>query len=249
MNQKIESIYEDQDLIVCRKLPGIPVQTAKLTQLDMESLLRNYFTEKGEENTQVFVVHRLDQPVEGIMVFARNQRTAAELSRQSRERNMDKTYLALTEGTFAEATGVLENYLLHDRKTNSSRVVTQGVSGAKHARLAYEVKNVYNMQDGSAGSLPGRLVQQSADNVQMCSNISLVRVQLLTGRHHQIRVQMAHAGHPLVGDRKYNPDCHGGVPIGLCAVKIAFVHPITGKEMEFAVQPQGQAFQSVCCEF
>ncbi len=222
MNQKIEIIYEDQDLLVCRKPPGIPVQTAKLAQLDMESLLRNYFMEKGEENLQVFVVHRLDQPVEGVMVFARNQRAAAELSRQSRERQMDKTYLALVEGIFTEPSGILENYLLHDRKTNSSRVVTQGTPGAKHAKLTYETENVYKGQD-----------------------ISLVRVQLLTGRHHQIRVQMAYAGHPLAGDRKYNAGSNREASIGLCAVKIAFVHPITGETMEFAVKPQGQAFQVV----
>lgn len=243
MNQKIEVIYEDRDLIVCRKLPGIPVQTAKLAQLDMVSLLRNYYIEKGEEDTQIFVVHRLDQPVEGVIIFARNQRAAAELSRQSRERKMDKIYLALAEGIFTEPSGVLEDYLWHDRKTNSSRVVEQGTQGAKMARLAYEVENVYHMQDNSADKIFDRQVQQLSDIVQPGSAVSLVRVQLLTGRHHQIRVQMAHAGYPLVGDRKYNPGGRGSVPIGLCAVKIAFVHPATGKAMEFAVEPQGQAFQ------
>lgn len=245
MNQKMEIIYEDQDLAVCRKPPGIPVQTAKLAQLDMVSLLRNYFMEKGEENLQVFVVHRLDQPVEGIMVFARNQRAAAELSRQSRERNMDKTYLALTEGRFAESSGVLEDYLWHDRKTNSSRVVKQGTPGAKQARLIYEVEDVYDIWDYGANSQHGRQAQEPSDSNQPGSAVSLVRVHLVTGRHHQIRVQMAHAGHPLVGDRKYNPGSHGDVPIGLCAVNITFVHPVTGKAVEFAVEPQGQAFQSI----
>lgn len=240
MNQKMEIIYEDQDLVVCRKMPGIPVQTAKLVQLDMESRLRSYFMEKGEENTQVFVVHRLDQPVEGIMVFARNQRAASELSRQSRERKMVKIYLALAEGIFTEPSGVLEDYLLHDRKTNSSRVVKQGTSGAKYAKLTYEVEGVYDTQDYGVDSQP----QQPSDSSQPGSAVSLVRVQLLTGRHHQIRVQMAHAGHPLAGDRKYNPRCHG-VAIGLCAVQLAFVHPTTGKPMEFAVEPHGQAFQSI----
>lgn len=243
MNQKLEIIYEDRDLIVCRKPPGIPVQTAKLAQLDMGSLLRNYFMEKGEDNAQVFVVHRLDQPVEGVMVFARNQRAAAELSRQSRERNMDKIYLALAEGIFAEPSGELEDYLWHDRKTNSSRVAKQGIPGAKYAKLAYEVEDMYHIQDYGVNSQSSSQVQQSSDSAQPGSAVSLVRVQLLTGRHHQIRVQMAHAGHPLVGDRKYNPSCRGNAPIGLCAVKIAFVHPTAGKAMQFAVEPQGQAFQ------
>ena len=88
MYKNVEIIYEDKEVVVCRKLPGVPVHTPRLGQQDMVSLLRNYFAAKGEENTQIFVVHRLDQPVEGIMVFARNKQAAANLSRQSRERSM-----------------------------------------------------------------------------------------------------------------------------------------------------------------
>lgn len=225
MHNKIEVIYEDSDLVVCHKMPGIPVQTAKIGRSDMVSLLRNYFAGKGEKNTQVFVVHRLDQPVEGVMVFARTKRAAAGLSLQSKEKNMDKHYLALTEGIFEQASGVLENYLLHDKGTNTSCIVPQGTPGAKYARLRYEVENTYpaKEQDGS---------------------VSLVRVQLETGRHHQIRVQMAYVGHPLVGDKKYNPNCISGyLPIGLCAVKLAFEHPVTGRPMEFTVEPKGESFR------
>lgn len=224
MSKKMEIIYEDQDLVVCHKMPGIPVQTAKIGQQDMVSLLRNYFANKGEKNTQVFVVHRLDQPVEGAIVFARNKQVAAELSRQSRERSMDKCYLALAEGRFEETSGVLENYLLRDGKSNTSRVVAQGTPGAKCARLRYQVESSRTMKPEHTASL--------------------VRIQLETGRHHQIRVQMAYAGHPLIGDKKYNPNCVSGyLPVGLCAVKIAFVHPVTGKDMEFIVEPQGELFR------
>lgn len=224
MSKKIEIVYEDKALVVCHKMPGIPVQTAKIGQQDMVSLLRNYFANRGDTNTQVFVVHRLDQPVEGAIVFARNKQAAAELSRQSRERSMDKCYLALAEGRFEETTGVLENYLLRDGKTNTSRVVAQGTPGAKCARLRYEVESSRTIQPDYAASL--------------------VRIQLETGRHHQIRIQMAHAGHPLIGDKKYNPNCVSGyLPVGLCATKIAFVHPVTGKDMEFIVEPQGELFR------
>lgn len=220
MREQLQIIYEDEAVVVCHKQPGIPVQTPKAGQQDMVSLLRNYYTGK-KENNQIFVVHRLDQPVEGVMVFARTKDAAAKLSRQVQERQMDKQYLAVVQGIWEEKTGVLENYLLRDGRTNTSKVVLKGTAGAKKARLSYEVEQEINGE-------------------------SLVRVWLETGRHHQIRVQMAHAGHPLVGDKKYNPNCPAGYqPIGLCSVKTSFIHPLTGKNMEFAVEPQGNVFQAL----
>lgn len=220
MKENLKIIYEDEAVVVCHKQPGIPVQTPKAGQQDMVSLLRNYYTSK-KENNQIFVVHRLDQPVEGVMVFARTKDAAAKLSRQVQERQMDKQYLAVVQGIWEEKTGVLENYLLRDGRTNTSKVVLKGTAGAKKARLSYEVEQEINGE-------------------------SLVRVWLETGRHHQIRVQMAHTGHPLVGDKKYNPNCPAGYqPIGLCSVKTSFIHPLTGKNMEFAVEPQGNVFQAL----
>lgn len=217
--EKLQIIYEDEAVVVCHKLPGIPVQTQKAGQQDMVSLLRNYYTRKKKDN-QIFVVHRLDQPVEGVMVFARTKEAAAKLSRQVQERQMDKQYLAVVQGVLEEKSGVLENYLLRDGRTNTSKVVSKETAGAKMARLSYEVE-------------------------REISGASLVRVQLETGRHHQIRVQMAYAGHPLVGDKKYNPDCATGYqPIGLCSVKTSFAHPSTGKQMEFVVEPQGTVFKN-----
>jgi 23S rRNA pseudouridine1911/1915/1917 synthase len=254
MYKNVEVIYEDKEVVVCRKLSGVPVHTPRLGQQDMVSLLRNYFAVKGEENTQIFVVHRLDQPVEGIMVFARNKQAAANLSRQSRERSMDKCYLALVEGTFAEASGVLEDYLWQDKETNTSSVVAQGTPGAKHAMLRYQVEKVVKPEEAvsrdetipAAGKMDNG--SQETGSLAGCQKHggerSLVRVWLETGRHHQIRVQMAYAGHPIVGDRKYNPgSVQGFMPVGLCAVKIAFVHPVTGRRMEFSVEPQGKLFR------
>lgn len=219
MKEQIQIIYEDETVVVCHKLPGIPVQTPKVGQQDMVSLLRNYYTRK-KENNQIFIVHRLDQPVEGVMVFARTKEAAANLNRQVQERQMDKQYLAVVEGKWKEKSGVLENYLLRDGRTNTSKVVMEGTKGAKRASLTYKVER--EMEDNS-----------------------LVKVQLDTGRHHQIRVQMAYAGHPLVGDKKYNSNCSAGYqPVGLCSVKTAFVHPVTGKQMEFEVEPQGSLFKN-----
>lgn len=218
MKEQLQIIYEDNGVVVCHKLPGIAVQSPRAGKQDMVSLLRNYFARK-KENTEIFLVHRLDQPVEGVMVFARTKEAAANLSSQVQKRQMDKQYLAVVEGRFEKKSGTLENFLIRDGKTNTSSVAEKEGKGAKKARLSYEV-----------------LEETEKD--------SLVKVILETGRHHQIRVQMAYAGHPLVGDKKYNPQCEAGYqPVGLCSVKTAFVHPLTGKQMEFEVEPQGTLFK------
>lgn len=254
MQKKIEIIYEDPYLVVCRKMSGVPVQTAKVGQQDMVSLLRSYFAAKGEE-TQIFMVHRLDQPVEGIMVFARTKQAAAQLSSQSKERSMDKCYLALAEGIFEKSSGVLENDLLRDGKSNTSFVVSRGTLGAKRARLFYNVQQTWQIEaeqlqrQGETGQqekfwqVKGAAEFFSADKIKD-RVINLLEISLDTGRHHQIRVQMSHAGHPLVGDKKYNPNCPPGyLPVGLCSVKIAFCHPITKNFLEFTLEPQGELFQ------
>ena len=241
-----EILYEDHALLVCRKPAGIPVQTAKPGQLDMVSLLKNYRAGRGEA-PELYVVHRLDQPVEGLMVFAKTQKAAASLSRQIQQKNVDKYYRAVVEGIPKPQQGTLEDFLLRDGKTNTSRVVPQGTKGAKKAVLRYRVvksrpdasqeqeKDVHRMKSGLSVKQP-----------EPERPVSLLEIQLETGRHHQIRVQLAHAGHPLVGDKKYNAGCQSGyLPIGLCSVRLAFEHPVTGKRMEFSIEPAGPAFAAV----
>lgn len=236
----LQIIFEDNEIIVCHKMPGIPVQTAKAGQQDMVSMLRNYFAGK-KEDADAFVIRRLDQPVEGIMVFAKNRQAAADLSQQVQEKSVEKEYLALAEGSFCEPAGTLEDYLLRDGRSNTSKVVPKGAKGAKAARLCYEVKKVIS-GFGKSGDALGAICQSEI--------ISLVSIRLDTGRHHQIRVQMAHAGHPLVGDKKYNKNCSPGyLPIGLCSVKTSFNHPATGERMEFCVQPKGALFVHTGCPF
>lgn len=232
----MEIIYEDREIVVCHKESGIPVQTRAAGQQDMVSILRNHYADKGE-NTEIFVIRRLDQPVEGIMVFARTSRTAAVLNKQIQERSVEKRYLALAEGTFGRSEGVLENYLLRDGKSNTSRVVPKGTKGAKLARLSYEVKRTITREE-YPDCIPDSVWRAGKNDA-----ISLLSVCLETGRHHQIRVQMAHDGHPLIGDKKYNKNCFKEyMPIGLCSVKTSFFHPETGQKMEFEVKPKGELF-------
>lgn len=205
-------LYEDEDILVCHKPAGVAVQTKRLGQVDMESLLKNYRVEKGE-TPYVGVVHRLDQPVEGIMVFAKTKEAAAALSRQIAAKLADKYYYVMVDGVPERKKGTLEDYLVRDGRTNTSAVVTRGTPEAKRAELSYEVEE----QKG------GR---------------AILRIRLETGRHHQIRVQLAHAGMPIVGDRKYNfkeniTPSEGG--LRLCSYRIGFRHPKSHKNLVFEI--------------
>lgn len=223
MQGQPEILMEDEDIVVCRKPPGLAVQSASAGRQDMVSLLKNYRAGKGEV-PEIFVVHRLDQPVEGLIVFAKHKKAASILSRNLQQRQVDKYYLAMVEGIPKPSEAELEDYLLRDGKTNCSQVVEAAVPGARIARLSYRVLESY---------AEGRFGQ--------CR--SLLEIHLETGRHHQIRVQMAHAGYPLVGDKKYNPRCEAGyLPIGLCSARLSFGHPSTGERLDFSIKPQGEAF-------
>ena len=218
----LEIIFEDEFIIVCKKPPGIPTQTPKSVVTDMVSLLKNYRVSKGEP-PYVGLVHRLDQPVEGVIVFAKDKKSAAALSAQMQAHTFEKYYYAMVEGTFSPACGTLENYLLRDGKSNVSSVVPKDTTGAKRAELSY--KTVKTMEDRS-----------------------LVRIQLKTGRHHQIRVQLAHAGHPIIGDKKYGRNTPGYLPLGLCSYHIGFIHPATKEKVVYEITPSGAVFQQVSYE-
>ena len=205
-------LYEDDAIIVCVKPAGVATQTKQIGQKDMESMLRTYRMQKGEPS-YIGVVHRLDQPVSGVMVFAKTKEAAADLSKQVSTKMADKYYYAVTDGVPDKAKGTLEDYLLRDGKTNLSKIVTSKENGAKRAELSYEV-----------------LAKTDAK--------ALLNIKLATGRHHQIRVQTAYAGWPLVGDRKYNFKANmtpGSEPMGLCSYKLGFNHPVTKKKMEFEI--------------
>lgn len=221
-NQKIDKemgndmdipiIYEDDALIICNKPAGLAVQTRSLGQKDLESMLKNYRASKNEP-PDIGVVHRLDQPVQGLLVFAKTKEAAADLSRQMAGRLADKYYYAMVSGVPQKKSGTLEDYLLRDGKNNTSSVVERGTPGAKRAELTFEVLEAKG----------GR---------------SVLRIRLATGRHHQIRVQLAHAGWPIIGDKKYNfaenisPSETG---LSLCSYKIILKHPVTRRKLEFEI--------------
>jgi 23S rRNA pseudouridine1911/1915/1917 synthase len=215
----LQILHEDEHIIVCYKPAGIPTQTKKLGEQDMVSLLKNYL--KGG---YVAVIHRLDQPVEGLLVFAKTPFAAKELNKGLQGAGFGKHYKAVLWGVPTQKKAMLEDYLVKDGRTNTSRVCEASEKDAKKAVLLYEVIATGKDDD---------------------KDISLVKVKLDTGRHHQIRVQMANMGCPIWGDAKYNTATAQDRrfrQIALCAYRLEFVHPKTKKQMEFEIEPKGEGF-------
>lgn len=216
-------LYEDNALIVVEKAAGIPVESRRLGQPDLISMLKNDLAQKSPGKVPYLgVVHRLDQPVQGVMVFAKTKQAAGALSAQLTDGTMRKIYLAVVNGLPPEGSVVLTDFLKKDGRTNLSSIVPQKTAGAKEARLSFT----------RLAALPSE-------------NLSLIQVQLFTGRHHQIRVQLAHAGFPLYGDRKYNAavPVPAGEPLALCAAKLTFCHPVSKKQLTFTCHPKSAVFE------
>ena len=221
LRSDINIIYEDKDILVCRKPAGLPTQSARVSVPDLVSELKSYLAEKNEN--YLAVVHRLDQPVEGLLVFAKNKKAAKNLSEQLKQGEFGKVYYAVAFNQPCVQEGMLEDYMVKDG--SRAKIVTADTPGAKKAVLHYKLIAVNK----------GRV---------------LYEVRLETGRFHQIRAQMAHAGMPILGDKKYaDPaiaiysEAHGIKNVALCAFKLKLVHPGTGEEMLFVSKPAGERFK------
>lgn len=219
-------LFEDGSVLLCYKEAGIPVQSARLGTMDMENALKNYLAgKKPGKLPYLGVIHRLDQPVEGLLLFAKTPEAARELGRQLTEGRMGKHYLAVVQGNPAVKKGNLKAYLKKDGKTNTSYVTVKGTPGSKEARLFYQV------------------VEEKEEE-------SLLRVELDTGRHHQIRVQLSQEGYPIVGDQKYGERSSGKTALALCSYELCFCHPGTKRKITWRVMPKGEVFRkfSFCQE-
>ena len=215
----MQVFYEDREIIVCQKDPGILSQaSAKGGEADMTALLSVHFAESGEKATP-FTVHRLDRATGGVMVYAKGPKAAAALSAAAAGDGMQKIYLAVIEGIPREASGEMTDLLFFDRTRDKTYVVDRVRRGVKEARLTYTLEKTVCV-DGHT--------------------LSLVRVTLLTGRTHQIRAQFAARRMPLFGDARYGAKTRGS--LGLFACSLAFRHPQTGEEMTFTATPCGAPF-------
>ena len=215
MEEDLKVIYEDNHIIVVEKPVNIPSQGDKTGDVDMLTIIKEYLKEKYNKPGNVYLglIHRLDRPVGGVMVFAKTSKAAARLSEQVRDKVFKKKYLVIANGKFDKETGVLSDYLLKNERKNMSRVVSEGTKNSKYAELDYEI------------------LKYDAE-----LNLSVLKINLHTGRHHQIRVQLSSRNHSIYGDQKYGGRGHGK-QICLWAYELTINHPITKEEMTFKSIP------------
>ena len=257
-------VYEDDNICVCHKPSGVLTQSDRGFSQDMVSALMTYERKKGVKAPFIAPVNRLDRPVEGLVLYAKNSKSAAALTRQITSGEVDKCYYAVVDITGGNSMEdmqkklhdremtTLEDYLLKDSKTNMSKAVSENTQGAKKAVLEYQVLAV------------------DAD-----AKRALLKVKLHTGRHHQIRVQLANAGLPIQDDTKYGIVCdtqdgavrdtkYGGDSsagdsfaavkknvagkhsdnLALCSYRLVFTHPVTKKKLIFEIEPKGKSFMN-----
>ncbi len=214
--QNLKVIYEDNHIIVVEKIPNVPSQGDKTDDISMLDIIKQYLKQKYNKPGNVYLglVHRLDRPVGGVMVFAKTSKAAARLSEEVRSHEIKKEYLVIVDGKMEIQKGVLEDYLLKNGKNNISRVVKENTKNAKYAKLEYET--LYYEED---------------------IDLSVLKVLLHTGRHHQIRVQFASRNHSICGDQKYGTRGRGK-QIALWAYKLTINHPITKESMSFISIPE-----------
>ena len=213
----IDIVYKDKDIIIVYKPAGVPVETKNIRQKDCESELKKLLASEGIGNPYLAVINRLDQPVNGLVLFALSKESAAKLSKDLTDGKIEKCYKAEVFGEFKEKEGTLEDMIYKDGKLNQSFIVNE-----KDKRFKEAKKAILHYKEEEPGKLD---------------------IKLITGRHHQIRVQLANAGHPILGDTKY-----GSVEsreetgkrniksLCLTSYRLKFKHPKTGKDLEFSIE-------------
>jgi 23S rRNA pseudouridine1911/1915/1917 synthase len=212
---KINIIFEDNHIIVVEKPVNIPSQRDESNDDDILTLIKKDIIERYKKPGNVYLglVHRLDRPAGGVMVFAKTSKAASRISEQMRSGNFKKIYFAVVYGRLKEAQGKLRHFLLKDGRTNIVSIVDESTSGAKLALLDYE-------------------------EIEQATELNLVKIDLHTGRPHQIRVQFSGIGSPVWGDQKYGLDLSKpGRQLALWSSEITFAHPISNEKVSFTSNP------------
>lgn len=208
-------IYEDNHLLVVEKPVNIPMQEDSSKDLDLLNMAKQYLKDKYHKPGNVYLglIHRLDRPVGGLCVFAKTSKAASRLSEQIRQKQFEKQYLAVVEDNNLKQTDCFVDKLLKDYKTNMVKVDSKG----KEATLKYEA-------------------------IKRKDNLALVKITLISGRSHQIRVQFSSRNHPLWGDQRYNKKAQIGQQIALYSYLISFNHPISNERLTFTLKPERYPF-------
>lgn len=230
-------VYEDEAVLVIRKPAGLATESAGIGQKDVVSELKNYVAKKNPGKMPYLgIVHRLDQPVEGLLVFAKTKKAAEDLTTQLGKGTLKKEYLAVVCGKVPENTGRLVDYLI---KVNGMAVVKDAADA--------QIKDAADVQVKKAVLTYTKKAETE--------KFTLLAVQIETGRFHQIRAQLSHAGFPILGDEKYGSEESKELSrekkirfTALCAASLSFRHPVTGKTMAFTQAPQNPAFADFVIE-
>lgn len=211
----IPILFEDNHLLIVEKPVNIPVQEDASRDPDLLSLLKKDLKVRYQKpgNVYLALIHRLDRPVGGAIVFAKTSKAASRMATLLRQRAMERMYLAVVRGKMRVQAGELVHYLKKDPRKNFVRIVQPSVAGAKMARLRFQV-------------------------LYKTKNLSLLLVKLVTGRSHQIRVQLSAIGHPLYGDQKYGKAVNiVGEQLALWSYELSFIHPVTKQPLTIQSYP------------
>lgn len=238
-------VYEDEAVLVIRKPAGLATESAGIGQKDVVSELKNYVAKKNPGKMPYLgIVHRLDQPVEGLLVFAKTKKAAENLTAQLGKGTLKKEYLAVVCGKVPENTGRLVDYLEKEK----------GMAVVKNAADAKTEKDVDAQAEKAADPQAKKAVLTYTKKAET-EKFTLLAVQIETGRFHQIRAQLSHAGFPILGDEKYGSEESKELSrekkirfTALCAASLSFRHPVTGKTMAFTQTPQNPAFADFVIE-
>lgn len=240
-------VYEDEAVLVIRKPAGLATESAGIGQKDVVSELKNYVAKKNPGKMPYLgVVHRLDQPVEGLLVFAKTKKAAENLTAQLGKGTLKKEYLAVVCGKVPENTGRLVDYLA---KEKGMAVVRDTADADAQAEKDADV------QAEKAADPQAKKAVLTYTKKAETEELTLLAVQIETGRFHQIRAQLSHAGFPILGDEKYGSEESKELSrekkirfTALCAASLSFRHPVTGKIMAFTQAPQNPAFAEFVIE-
>lgn len=238
-------VYEDEAVLVIRKPAGLATESAGIGQKDVVSELKNYVAKKNPGKMPYLgVVHRLDQPVEGLLVFAKTKKAAENLTAQLGKGTLKKEYLAVVCGKVPENTGRLVDYLAKEK----------GMAVVKDTADAQAEKDADVQAEKAADPQAKKAVLTYMKKAET-EKFTLLAVQIETGRFHQIRAQLSHAGFPILGDEKYGSEESKELSrekkirfTALCAASLSFRHPVTGKTMAFTQTPQNPAFAEFVTE-
>lgn len=246
-------VYEDEAVLVIRKPAGLATESAGIGQKDVVSELKNYVAKKNPGKMPYLgVVHRLDQPVEGLLVFAKTKKAAENLTAQLGKGTLKKEYLAVVCGKVPENTGRLVDYLA---KEKGMAVVKDAADTQAEKDADAQAKKDADVQAEKAADAQAKKAVLTYMKKAETEKFTLLAVQIETGRFHQIRAQLSHAGFPILGDEKYGSEESKELSrekkirfTALCAASLSFRHPVTGKVMAFTQAPQNPAFAEFVIE-